>query len=105
MWRSHIFAFIILLCVVGMSGSATPTTPKSHYALLEESDLRQILYEKTKGKVMLDNYRTRESLIAAISHLEENEAIDRELDDKVALALKENPQHQRYHIKFMYCTG
>lgn len=72
---------------------------------LEDSDLRQIIHEKSRGAVNVEQFKTRGSLLKAAQQLERKEVEMKQLHGRIAAAMKNVPANESYEVKFLYCTG
>lgn len=114
--RPKFFVIVVslaLLCLLVTGDNAMATnaeadvnsSPYGHLSMLEDSDLRQIVHEKTRGRVPLDQFKTRLSLLKAVKQLEEEENKQRILNNRVKAALERTPITESYEVTFLFCTG
>lgn len=95
----------LLLCAVVASAQDTQHPSDARFSMLEESDLRQIWFEKTKGRVSIQPLQSRESLIQAIKKEEAREEETKSLKARIERALEKIPARETYRIKFLFCSG
>lgn len=113
--RPRIFVLVAFLALVSlvlagetMATDAEADTKRSsydHLSMLEDSDLRQIIHEKTRGRVHLEQFKTRLSLLKAVQQLEEEERKQKALNTRVKAALNKTPITESYEVSFLFCTG
>lgn len=75
-----------------------------HLNSLEDTDLRQIIYEKTKGRAPMSRFVTRESLLEAVIRLEE-EGENANLLAKIQPVSKSSTPGDARTVKILFCTG
>lgn len=71
---------------------------------LEDTDLKQIIYEKTEGKAVMSRFPTRASLLEAVLELEEGEEKVKALKKMQRTPLSPTV-HESLTVKFLFCTG
>eukprot|EP00796_Vickermania_ingenoplastis_P005537 gene5538-3994_t len=97
----------LLVLLTEWQFTAAMSDADAHFDMLEDTDLRQILYEKAEGKVALEQFRTRESLIHAIKKFEKKKEEGKAFRDRVEAALTKTPKdevfrYQKYYEEMRY---
>jgi predicted nucleic acid-binding Zn-ribbon protein len=102
-WQRAALVAAALLVTVLMVTAVTCTAaegedaadPYAYLEMLDEADLRKMLFDKTHGRVQLDAFRHKADLVAAVRQLEEREDQEAQFDARVAAALARKAEAEK----------
>lgn len=85
----------VAMCVSAENRNADGQDPYAYLEMLDESDLKKMLFDKMRGQVQLDTFRRKADLVAAVRQLEEQEDRAAHFNAQVAAALARKAEAER----------